>query len=531
MGPDDKIPSMLRAFKQPWGGDRPLDVPDQAAPAGYAWLVSQYGLSVMPNYRWSFLGRVGGRQSIQEQGITWETFPLDYQPENLPGHIAFALKYDGINLEILRACFEELPEDDRSLIAAWVRGRPTGTWPRRCWYLYELLSGRRLEVPDAVQGNYLPLLDPLVYFSGPPRRSPRHRVLDNLLGDRDFSPLVRRTAELEAFGRRGLSAQITATLEGYSPDILQRAVSWLYTKETRSSFEIEREQPSTDRLRRFIAVLQQAPRWPALSPEELVRLQNLIVTDRRFQDVGYREIQNYVGGPGPRDVHFVSPRPEDLPALMDGWLGLVRRLEESEGDAVVAAAVVAFAFVFLHPFDDGNGRIHRFLIHYLLARKGFTPKDMIVPVSATILARPAEYDAALERFSRPLLERTVYEMGSDGTLEVLNKTIGFFRYFDATAMTEALYGWLSETIEKELPKEMAFVALYREVRQRLVEVVDLPDRLAEPLVARCLENGGTLSNHRRKTTFPMLTDAEVEGVARLIEAVKGAHAAGLKGFL
>ena len=190
---------------------------------------------------------------------------------------------------------------------------------------------------------------------------------------------------------------------------------------------------------------------------------------------------------------------------------------------VSAAMVVAFAFIFLHPFDDGNGRIHRFLIHYVLARKGFTPNDMIVPVSATILARPAEYDAALERFSRPLLERTTYEMGSDGTLDVLNETIGFFRYFDATAMAEALYGWLAETIEKELPKEMAFVALYRDVRRRLVEVVDLPDRLAEPLVARCLENGGTLSNHRRKTTFPMLTDAEVEGVARLIAEVKAHH--------
>ena len=216
---------MLLALKQRWGGDRPLDVPDHAEPAGYAWLVSRYGLSVMPNYRWSFIGRVGGRQSTQEQGITWETFPLDYQPRDLAGHvvghIGFALKYDGINLEILRACFEQLPEADLVLITEWVRGTPTGTWPRRCWYLYELLTGQRLAVPDAVQGNYLPLLDPRVYFTGAPRRSPRHRVLDNLLGNRNLSPLVRRTAQLEAFGRRGLSEQITATLSRYSPDILR----------------------------------------------------------------------------------------------------------------------------------------------------------------------------------------------------------------------------------------------------------------------------------------------------------------------
>ncbi len=56
-------------------------------------------------------------------------------------------------------------------------------------------------------------------------------------------------------------------------------------------------------------------------------------------------------------------------------------------------------------FEDGNGRLRRFLIHYVLARKGFTPAGMAFPVSAAMRRQMEKYDETLESFSRPLLER------------------------------------------------------------------------------------------------------------------------------
>lgn len=35
-------------------------------------------------------------------------------------------------------------------------------------------------------------------------------------------------------------------------------------------------------------------------------------------------------------------------------------------DPLAHAALVSFAFVFLHPFMDGNGRLSRFLLHHCL---------------------------------------------------------------------------------------------------------------------------------------------------------------------
>ncbi|HIP51694.1 MAG TPA: hypothetical protein EYG94_06355 [Campylobacterales bacterium] len=32
--------------------------------------------------------------------------------------------------------------------------------------------------------------------------------------------------------------------------------------------------------------------------------------------------------------------------------------------------MIAFSFVYIHPLEDGNGRIHRYLIHHVLAERG-----------------------------------------------------------------------------------------------------------------------------------------------------------------
>ena len=65
---------------------------------------------------------------------------------------------------------------------------------------------------------------------------------------------------------------------------------------------------------------------------------------------------------------------------------------------------LSFAFVYIHPFQDGNGRIHRFLIHYALASFHFTPEGIVFPISAAIARDTQKYTKVLEAFSKPLLE-------------------------------------------------------------------------------------------------------------------------------
>ncbi len=75
---------------------------------------------------------------------------------------------------------------------------------------------------------------------------------------------------------------------------------------------------------------------------------------------------------------------------MEGLIASHERMGSGGVSAVIHAAAVAYGFVFLHPFEDGNGRIHRFLIHNILARHGFTPAGIIFPVSASMLKKMEE---------------------------------------------------------------------------------------------------------------------------------------------
>ncbi len=79
------------------------------------------------------------------------------RPEaTLAGHLSFALKHEGVHLETLSRLFAVAPAAE---VEDWIRREPTGQYARRAGFLYEWLTGRRLDVPDTTRGNYVPAVD------------------------------------------------------------------------------------------------------------------------------------------------------------------------------------------------------------------------------------------------------------------------------------------------------------------------------------------------------------------------------------
>ena len=490
-------------------------------PAGYAALVEWYNLDVIPNWHKSLVTARGIHQIDSSEGVTKEVYPAKYWPgDTLGDHLEFALKYDGTNLAILSILFQKVEQEH---LLEYIRSTPTGKYARRLWYLYEFLTGRTLPLDDLKRGNYIDLLEADEYYTVTlVRQVRRQRINDNLLGNDRFCPTVRRTDTLCDFENADLTGRCRQVVAGYSPAILKRALGYLYTKETKSSFEIEHIKPTSTRTERFVALLQKAEQEDFCDKPQLIEVQNRIV-DARFRESDYRANQNYVGETvawQQERIHFACPKPEDLADLMDGLIAAHQRMNLEGVSAVIQAAAIAYGLVYLHPFEDGNGRIHRFLIHNILARRGFTPMGVMFPISASMLKNPADYDASLEAFSRQLMPLVEYSLEEDGRMTVHNDTAVWYRYIDMTSQAEALFRFIDQTIGTELASELAFLANYDKTKKSIQEIVDIPDRQLDLFIRFCLQNNGRLSAPKRTSHFDFLSDEEI---ARMEQAVLHAY--------
>ena len=177
---------------------------------------------------------------------------------------------------------------------------------------------------------------------------------------------------------------------------------------------------------------------------------------------------------------------------------------------MMAAAVIAFGFVYVHPFADGNGRLHRWLIHHVLAAAGYNPPGLVFPVSAAILRRLDDYRRVLESYSRPLRSFIDWRATERGNVEVLNETADYYRYFDATAHAEFLYESVAQTVEQDLPGEVRFLEAFDRFAAGVKEIVEMPDRQIERLRGFLEQGGGRLSKRAREQEFAALTDEESE---------------------
>jgi len=491
-----------------------------AIPIGLWAIIDQLGLKVpYPNVHSELVA--GARKTRITSTQTLEQYPKVYQPaDGIIGQLRFALRYEPLDMGVYKAAFKKIEKKE---LESWVQSEPNGIFARRAWYLYELLTGGTFDLQDLTSGPYIDLLDQDLHIVGPPARIRRQRIFDNLLGNKDYCPLIRRTEKLQADFKNNQTERAQALVSEVEPAVLKRAVHYLFTKETKSSFAIEGEAPSKDRTERFVAALMRAETFDPTKKEPFIQLQNSIV-DARYAQQDWRDIQVYVGETLPdysEQVHFVCPRPQDVGSLMDGWMQMMNRLLDPQSTVhpVCAAAAAAFGFVFVHPFIDGNGRIHRFLIHNVLAKKAFTPKGVLFPVSAAMLRDMAAYDRALEAFSVSIHPFVNYNMNAEHQMTVLNDTVDFYRYFDATLQTEYLFTCIDDTISRDLKTELEFLKFFDSAVKSVMEIVDMPNQRAALIVRLIHQNKGKLSKSERQI-FSELTDEEI---GRIESAIRTAN--------
>ena len=109
-----------------------------------------------------------------------------------------------------------------------------------------------------------------------------------------------------------------------------------------------------------------------------------------------RATQNWIGGNdyNPCGADFVpTPAEHVMPLLED----LIEAAADDILSPLVQAAVVHAQFETIHPFEDGNGRTGRALIHVLLNRRGIAP-EYVPPISVVLASDRERYIRGLTEF-------------------------------------------------------------------------------------------------------------------------------------
>ena len=497
----------IKRFSQEINVFHGRQTPEKATLVGYGAVIDSLDLAVPLPTQLAVISEKHRQYNTPE----WLVYTPRHTPkDSLYGHLTFAIKYEGINLLFFKKLFDLI---EKTAIESMVIKEPLSQYSRKIWFLYEWLLQKDLDIPDLKEGNYVPLVDEkLQYATIKGINSNRHRILNNLPGTVDFCPLITKTSKLENFIKEDLSGKTTKVISGVHRDILLRTSAFLLLKDSKASFSIEGEIPSHTRANRWGKVIGQAGAKP-LSTEELVRLQQIVIENNRFVKMGLRTEGGFVGehdrSSGEPIPDHLSAKWQDLDKLIDGLLETSKLLGISKYNPVLAAAVVAFGFVFIHPLVDGNGRIHRYLIHHLLATSGFTPQGIIFPVSAAILERIDDYRKVLESYSQPILDFIVWRETENHNVEILNETMDYYRYFDATIQSEFLFECVESTIDNIIPNEVAYLQKFDEMKSWLDNTFEMPDKMIAMLIRFLEQNNGSLSKRAQEKEFKNLTANEI----------------------
>ncbi len=100
------------------------------------------------------------------------------------------------------------------------------------------------------------------------------------------------------------------------------------------------------------------------------------------------EIVSYVNNK--EKIHFIAPQYNDVETHMKEFLKWLN--SETKIDLIYKAAIANLWFMMIHPFDDGNGRVARFISYFILSQSDLTNSDLLFLSSILDLKRDEYYE-------------------------------------------------------------------------------------------------------------------------------------------
>ena len=136
--------------------------------------------------------------------------------------------------------------------------------------------------------------------------------------------------------------------------------------------------------------------------------------------------------------HFEYASPEETPALMTDLINWYNSEEEAGRlSPIELAALFHYRYIRIHPFEDGNGRIARLMVNFILSRHG-------LPMIVVRSRKKQDYLEALHQ-----ADLIVGKVPSDGAHATIKDIAPFVQYFQGLVANEIYHDYLFVTNKAE----------------------------------------------------------------------------------
>ena len=139
-----------------------------------------------------------------------------------------------------------------------------------------------------------------------------------------------------------------------------------------------------------IKMYDKLTQWEPMKETDLLSTHGVLMAGLIDSAGNYRS--GNVGVMGKKEVVHIAPPASRVPVLMQD---LFAWLEKTDLHPLVASSIFHYEFEFIHPFEDGNGRMGRFWQTLLLRR--WNPLFEDLPIESMVYARQSDYYEALNQ--------------------------------------------------------------------------------------------------------------------------------------
>jgi len=203
-------------------------------------------------------------------------------------------------------------------------------------------------------------------------------------------------------------------------------------------------------------------KWPRITPEIILELHRDITRDtlkNKEDEERFRDNNEVVVGDeiDPANIYHVPPKYEKIPELIEEFCRFANEEQDEFVHPVIKGIILHFLIGYLHPFNDGNGRVARAIFYWYVLSRGYWLFEFM-------------------SISRILLRSKVRYGMSYMYTETDENDLTYFINYNLDAIEEALHD-TEQYISRKQKEQAEAMKLLHEIRNINMRQADILKRL------------------------------------------------------